>query len=246
MISLPSSAAEPWESVRRAFDQKDYPTALSLLQENPASADSASDYYNLGTTWFHLERFGLATAYLEKAATLAPSDPDVATNLRLARLQLAKILGKDRLDPAASLRDQIRAWIPLEQGMGIAGLLLLLFAGIGVRHYQSTRQIKSVFNSWIAIPAFVLTLGSGGLLLAEVLSEGANSGMLIERATIRSGPGDQFLDLGLLEVGQKIRLSGEQKKDSSPQAKTQDRIWVQILFRPGRFGWIPQHHLLAL
>lgn len=78
--------AGPWEEANAAFAAGQYSKALPLYQESiDRDGPSAARLLNLGNTQAKLKLTGPAVLSLERAAMLAPRDPEILTSLKAAR-----------------------------------------------------------------------------------------------------------------------------------------------------------------
>lgn len=207
----------------------------SLLQ---APEDRASYYYNVGTLHLHLSRLGPAVAYLEKARRMDPFDLDARRNLSLARAQLEKVLGPDRVDPAGTWLTSLSDELAPEQARALVGITALVLAWIWILGFRRTRRLGTTLGSAPSIGGIAL-LGSALFLFAltrwEVSSRPAT---FLEPAAVRSGPGPSFLELSKIDAGTKIRVIGSQSVAGD--------TWWQVRYAAGSVGWAQAKSLLLL
>lgn len=117
-------------------------------------AYSADSLYNLGNAYARAAKPGLAVLSYERAALLAPADPDINANLAYVRAS-AHLLMKPQSRVASLVevvRPTIAAWL------GVLGLVLL---GAGLLARRIARR-----PSWIPVASIVL----GGALMALTAS----------------------------------------------------------------------------
>ncbi len=123
--TLTSLRAGTWEDANAAFAAGDYARALPLYEEVIArEGPSAARLYNLGNTHAKLNQAGPAILCYERAALLAPRDPDIQANLKLIRPPGAAPL----VEPPPWWKAPIY-WLSLQEwswitGLGITALLL--------------------------------------------------------------------------------------------------------------------------
>lgn len=237
--------------------------ALVVLKTH--ADQSATYYYNVGTLSMQLGHSGEALAYLEKAKKLKPHDSDIQQNLNIARASLARVLGTERLDPASTWVESLADHMPLDEIRGTLGLVGLILAIFWIRSYLKTRNLRKTFLYPAALFSLVAFGVTGVLYGAQRLAEAHPPAVCLERQTIRSGPGDQFIALAQVEAGTKIRLLGptdsqwaqvryaeiatpEVNPDASGGKVTETRIGeTRIGQRIGqRIGWIKLEGLLPL
>lgn len=208
-----------------------------------AAANTATEYYNLGTRSYQKGQIGKAVAYLEKANELFQNNKDIQYNLQIARSALRKNLGERLLDPGASPIDWLTDHTHSPQIQALLALFTLSIVVMGFRRYWLTKNL----HDWTT----GLLTGSGLLLFVTLIAItrfphllGAHpAAIALENQPIRSGPGDQFLELTHIEAGTKVRLTGdsiEGTRDSTPQ------VWHQIRFSGDGIGWVKESEFLFL
>lgn len=240
LLLLPSGLAselDTWKAVEERVSQSQHQDALNLLLLRP-TAEAAADpehEYNVGTLALTLKKTGLARAYLEAAALRHPMHRDLAENLDIARTELEGLLGRDHLDPGLSDGD---LWLMALTHPGWRLLLPLLVAAGAL---LTARGWKRPFNAAPIAPGATL-LGIGLLLsLSALARRDEPPGYLTERAIVRSGPGEQHLELGVVEAGMGVRvLEGVLADEKEPNRK-----WRQVHFSASGVGWVPASSLLV-
>lgn len=229
-----------WEEIRNQYDSGNYEQALQLIDQ--VEDQGHHYYYNLGSIHFRLSHIGLAVAFLEKANHLYPYDPDTRHNLKLAQNALQSINGSLNLDPASSWLEFLVDSVALEQLEAVIGILLAMLISLWVRPYIRTRSLRAALlstGSTLCISALLLALL---VLGAKVLALSDPPAVLLKTEIIRSGPSDRFLELARVPVGVKLRLAGQEAKETSDRGLK----WVQVSFAPGSKGWVPSDSLLLL
>src|SRR4029077_16234904 len=127
-IPVPARAAAPadaFDQACHAYEQGKWDEAAdgfrSLLRyglEDPRLE------YNLANSEFKRGHIGEAVLHYEKARRLDPSDPDVATNLAIARSRIRDVID----DPTSA--GPLSAWRALQDRAGVAAQSLLALAGL--------------------------------------------------------------------------------------------------------------------
>jgi tetratricopeptide (TPR) repeat protein len=210
-----------------------YEEALKALEAAPQ--ETSAYHHNVGTVYFRLGSYGMALAHLEKAQALDPGDPAIAQNLQLARAQLALSLGAEKIDRASTWLETLAGRFPLEEIRGMLGLLAFVTTLFWLRGYWKTRRLRgTLFHpaGIVAVFAFALTSALYG---AQRLATERPAAVVLVPQTVRSGPGDAFMDLGRLESGVKVRALGPTSGD-----------WRQVRFGPDAIGWIKASSVLLL
>lgn len=233
-----------WTEFQQLYDAGKWDEAIQWLRSHPPKDPdvSASYFHNLGTTLIRSGQYGLATAYLEKAAQIDPSNEAVEKNLEFARAKLSALIGESRLDPAASWVDLWAPRLPVYEISAAFSLLLLLGLVSVAGRYRRLRQAKAAWFSRGGALIFLslLSLSLLGAVGAGLLSSPAATSL--ESEIVRSGPGERFLEIGRVETGMKLRTTGRVLPDEKDATKN----WLQIRFSPGQVGWLKASGLLLL
>jgi tetratricopeptide (TPR) repeat protein len=245
-----SSWAE-WESVKTLYDSLKYREALEALQSKPS--EKANYFYNLGTIYYKLVDMGPAVAHLEKANRLQPHDPSIQANLALSRLALIQTIGSDKLDPASSSFEQWGEEAPTEETQSILYFLVVISLLAWLSAYLKFRSLPKMLTSLLG------NIGLVGFLLAATLyfaNHWANRNpvaVLLQRQTIRSGPGDHYSSLSQLDAGVKVRILPNSTENSTDMTLTsssnpahQTESWQQVRYSSEGIGWVKISNLLVL
>ncbi len=253
---VPAGAAEKpdswgeWQSARTLYDAGRLQESLAALQSTPSH--SANFYYNVGTLYYRLGDSGKSVAYLEKANRLRAHDPDIQFNLTAARKALSQNLGEGKLDPASNWLESVADRIPVDEIRGTIGLVAFIVLLLWVRAYLKTRRLlKALLQpaGMVAVFAFLIT---ATIYIAHHFALMHPPAAALETTAVRSGPGDQFLELGRVDSGMKIRLLGPVATASSSgvapasDSAAAQELWHQVRYSAEGVGWIKASSLLLL
>lgn len=229
-----------WEEARRHYDVGNFEDALESFKENPSS--DANYYYNLGTVYLKMGQVGRAFAYLEKAHTMAPRDADIQINWNQARSALSRVLGEKNIDPTSNWIESIADNAPLYEVRSILAVFGWILVLVWLRNYYKSRK----FWKTLSHPASLFTLTAVGitssLLFAQTVTQRQPAAACLDAQVIRSGPGDQFLEIAKLSPGTKVRMIGSPTSHSS----NSDELWRQIRYSGDSIGWVRDSSLLPL
>lgn len=234
------SWAEPsqdWTELRSLYDSGKLDDALLLLQKHPSQ--DAAYYYNQGTLFLRTQRAGLAVPYLEKARRLNPLDGDIRHNLSLAQRAASHTLNSERQDAASNFIDRIADELSSAPARAAASLMVFALLLVSLKSYARSRSLKEWLTQGVG------PLGAFGLIgllvfcLSPQLVGARPLGYSLERQVIRSGPGEQFVDLGQLETGAELRIQDYTQT-------TGNTVWRQIRFTSDSVGWVQEAKVLIL
>jgi hypothetical protein len=190
--------------------------AYELLLERPER--NAVDDYNLGTLALRTGHLGASVAYLEKANYLKRHDPDFMHNLEIARASLVRTLGSEsKLDPASTWTEKLADHVSLEELRGVLGLLALAVSLLWIRVYLRVRGVRGTrdFKKCLLDPGSLTGLLTLGLVLGLYFLEreaGARPPVvLLSHVSVRSGPGNEFVQVAEIDAGVKLRMLGSAK-----------------------------------
>lgn len=229
---MPTLASEGVPMDRLVANGK-FAEAVAAARE--VTPQDAAYFYNLGTLLFRDGQIGPSVAHLEKAHALSPLDPAISKNLAATKVFLVQTLGEGRLDPASNLLERWADRLPLKVIQAILGLLIGFSAWTIVQRKRTQGGGKLFGVSLVFFLAISMLRMGMGL---------ASSAMVLELQTLRSGPGEQFLDLGRAEAGIKLRISGETR--IAEKAGSQTESWSQVRYSSDGIGWIKSSALLLL
>ena len=227
-----------WQEARALYDGGKFDEAAKSLVAHPA--ETAAFYFNLGTVYYRLGRLGNGVAYLEKSNHLMPHDPSIRQNLKLAREGLAKTIGAEKLDPASTWSETLADRISLEEVRATLGLFGCVLALLWIRFYLPSRDLKRTLLQPAALCCLIAFIITASLYAAERTAEDRPAAVVLEPQTIRSGPGDQYLDLGRVEAGTKIRALGPVGTEAGGVP------WKQVRYSQEGIGWVRSSSLLLL
>lgn len=234
---LASGADERYSAAGKAYEKKDYGTAITayeqLLQEGYRAADL---YYNLGNAHFKAGHIAAAILNYERALKLAPDDEDTRYNLRIANLQ---VVDKIETMPAVFYRrwiNSISGWCgPDTWSAWLIGLSWLLASIIfGFIITRSPGWKKVLFLSGVMVLFITLVVTLAGRESNRQVSRHDEAIILSPSVYVKSSPDEKGNDLFILHEGTKVSL--------------QDQVgnWQEIRLANGTVGWVTLNVLEAI
>ena len=215
---------------------------LDELKQHPTY--DATYFYNLGVLYGKLNQPGMATAYLEKANRLDPHDPELLSNLNLARTQFQQQLNAQKseiaLDGASNPFERFADRIQGEEIFGVIGLVTVIVSLLWIRAYLKTRHLLKTFlkpSGWFGVLALILMFAFYGVYKIGIMNPPA---VVILSQPLRSGPGMTYPEMANISAGVKIRLVG------SPVTVNENELWQKIRYKSEQTAWIPLSSLLPL
>jgi hypothetical protein len=182
--SPPGETAAAFAAAGRAYEAGRLPEARAAYEKLAAAGEAgAAVCYNLGNTWWRLNRRGQAVLWWERARRLAPRDDDVRFNLALARAasQDEEIALGDTLDRIAT---------PAELWWLVTALAWAVGLGAGVALWRGAEAAR--WRRVATVGAPLLALFAGWLIWRVRDLQAGWAVADVPTAEVRSGPGDQF------------------------------------------------------
>lgn len=166
----------------------------------PPASYSADGLYNLANSYVRAGKLGLAVLSYERAALLAPGDPDINANLAYARASAHVSMAPQR--GYARLVQSISPDLAAE--LGAAGIVLV---GIGLAVTRSTPRCRWLGRAAIALGVVQIGLmACNALLLWPRLQEGV---VLVDQTAAHVAPASLADTVFVLREAQSVRMLGE-------------------------------------
>jgi tetratricopeptide (TPR) repeat protein len=221
-------AAESFHQGAAAYEAGRYQEAARHFRRAARDIENGDLYFNLGNAYLKAGDLGRAVLWYERAARLAPRDPDLEFNLRQAR---TRVRDKEELADPALTRSVFWAagWWPPG---AVQAVLALFWAGfwllLGLRLYY-----KKAYFGWAA--AVML---AASLALAPSAFYGPYERLFIKPAVVlaetlpvKSGPGQTAAELFVLHAGARVLVEDQRN----------GRLLIR--FGPGKIGWVDQREV---
>ncbi len=230
-FSYAQSEGNLLQQAAAAYAQENYEAAIDLYEQVLTSGKEAFElYYNLGNAYFKTDQIGPAILNYERAARLAPADPDLQHNLALAQ---ARTVDKIDMVPVPELITGYKSFVNRFSAdtwgvFSIVAFILLLIA-IGSFLLFSAKWLKQLFLT-IAGVLLVLTLifFFFGWQQQSWLNNRKEAIVFSPSTRVVSAPNDTGTELFVLHEGTKVRV------------EERFREWVRIRIGNGNSGWVPE------
>ncbi len=193
----------------------------SILGEDRASA---ALYFNLGNAYFRRHQLGRALLSYERARRLRPRDPEIQTNLRLARSNLPYVrpAGMKLFKRISRMPFQ---WINLDEGtLGVLCVYLALMALLCVMALRKTARRRLKVPAQALAVIFVLGLS---LMYVKIMDLGREALVVRPRAEARFAPFEKATVHFELTEGMAVTVVDEKQG------------WLKVERPDGKTGWLP-------
>lgn len=217
------------EEANAAYSAGEFEKALELyLQEVEEKGESATVYYNIGNTYYRLNKIASSILYFERSLLLDPGNKDARFNLEIAKLKTV-----DRIEPIDEffLTNWFRSIRNLmttnEWSYFSIVCFILLIAGAFLFFFSRKVSLKKIgFFSGLVFLVFVV---SGNIFAYQQKKELTHRNTAIifsPTVTIKSSPDNSGTDLFILHEGTKVDV------------KSKLGNWNEIETADGNVGWI--------
>ncbi len=199
-------------------------TYESLLKEGYSSAEL---YYNMGNTYYRMNKIPKAILYYEKAKLLMPGDEDLDNNLKIANLS---VTDKNEILPELAIIRYFNNFISIRSSSGWIkiSIFFLWFALVSTAIYLLLSKLlfrKIGFYSGILF----MILSISTYIFGNFRNQLENKKFAIifsEVAYIKTSPEDNGKDAFYLHSGTKVQIK-ETLGD-----------WINIRLSDGKTGWM--------
>jgi len=201
-----------------------------LLKEN---GESAIVYYNLGNSYYKLNKVALSILNFERALLLEPGNKDIRFNLEIAKLKAV-----DRIDKVDDFF--LTVWFRSTQNLMSTDswsnfsitCFILLIAGLSLFFFSRRVIIKKLgFYAGLGLLVCVVFGNIFAYNQKKKLTQRKEAIILAPTTNIKSSPDNSGTDLFILHEGTKVKL------------KNNLGSWNEIETASGDVGWIKSSEL---
>jgi tetratricopeptide (TPR) repeat protein len=227
-------AQETVQQANEAYTKGDFDQAITLYQkaieENGVSADA---YYNIGNSYYRINKIAPAILNYERALLLSPGDKDARFNLEIAKLKTV-----DKIEPIGEffLTDwflAVQNVYSTNQWGRIALTGFILFIGSLILFFFTRKVVvkKMGFYSGIVLLVLVVLANIFAYSQKKKLTDRKTAIVFAATVNIKSSPDNSGTDLFILHEGAKVEI------------KNQLGNWKEIETADGNVGWIKSEEI---
>lgn len=220
--ALADDVVTTFETANRLYEEGKYRDAAesyaTLVNEGQVSANLC---FNLGNAWFKAGELGRAIVQYRLAARLAPRDPDIEANLRMAR----ELVRGEPPEAPSLWRRLVRA-LTMNEWAGLTGICVWgAFALLAVQQFRDVRA--AAWRRWSSAWLAGLAVSAAGLLGAWLDQRSAtNVVVTVPEAIVRYGPLEVSPQLVVVPDGTELTVLD--RKDD----------WLQVGGLSRGQGWV--------
>lgn len=197
---------------------------------------SAALYYNLGNTYYKLNRIAPSIYYYEKALLLDPGDPEIKNNLAFAKNMTLDDITEVPQTGLSRLLERTTGLMTFDQWAYLAVFFIFLFVFLYIAYYYlryATQKrlafITSLVFLFCSLSALVFAYVQFNNFQAEQPAI-----IFAPEVAVKSEPNPRSEEAFVLHEGTKV------------QVLEQLNEWKRIELADGSTGWIPQDALRVL
>ncbi len=236
-LSNADSGEDLFRLGNEAYTRSDYDSAITCYQQLERSGkNSVALYFNMGNTFFRLNKAPMAVLYYEKAKKLDPADEDILKNIALTNSKLI-----DRIKPLPEnffpkiTTKIIHLMSPFTYGILLLAITwsMFIFFAYYMRSKLSNKRRFYFYSGLASLVIFIFLFWVNVMLY--LIQNSSNTAILFnESEYIMSSPNDTSKELFLIHEGTKVIII--------------DKVgdWSQIKLVNGDKGWIPSAALVII
>lgn len=216
------------QSADSSYIKKNYELAINLYESLLQKGISPVLYYNLGNSYYQVNKIGKAILNYERALRIDPGNDDIRTNLELAR---AKTIDKVTYDPGFFYVSWIKSIVNI---VGIdswafiaVSLFVLMLASLFTFLMSNNIRLKQM-SIISCITSFLLFILANIFAWQQKRDFDSNDAIILSTsAIVRSTPSSDGTNLFVVHEGLKVTIVDSSMKD-----------WIEISLSDGKAGWI--------
>lgn len=223
-----STAQAAFEQGNEAYKIGEYKEALDSYKQAAEATEGVTINYNLGNTYFKLDKLPESILYYERALKFEPANADVLHNLQLVNGMIV-----DRIDNLPESKTNIW-WKDFRYGLGPDGWawvsigLAFITVILIILYYSSTSRNVRRFGFFVGILCLLLTVAAITLAQsAEKYRHAFNTAIIFtDKVDIKSEPRDGSVNVFVLHAGTKVHILAT------------DDEWYEVKIASGNQGWM--------
>lgn len=214
-----------------AYASGDYQTAQMLYQQVIQSGfHDPAVFFNLGNAYYQSGDLGHALLNYRIVQQFWPRDPDLNRNIALVRAERVDLQAEETgfFEGLAALTTSSFTFAELSLLVGVLwGIMFIGLAWIVFRPpWRKSLRIPLLILGFILVVGLLLLIGRFQVELYQ------RQGVVVQPVVqVRSGPGDEYLQLYQLHSAAELHLWDTQHG------------WVRFALPDGRLGWLPAEAL---
>ncbi len=220
-----------------AYNEGDYEKAaeqyLKILENGE---HSVAVYYNLGNTYYKMNKVAPSIYYYEKALLLNPNDTEIKSNLSYAQNMTLDAVEELPETGITKIYHKALALMSFDQWAYTAIICMFLFvlAYIAFYYMQYATQKRIAFIS--SLIALFLSICTAAMAYVQYADFNANQPAIVfsEEVSVKAEPNDRSSEAFKLHEGTKVNVLEELNN------------WKKVALADGKTGWLLNENIKLL
>ena len=226
-----------FEQATVAYNAGEYDKAITYYNDILDNGEHSSAlYYNLGNSYYKINKIAESIYFYEKALLLSPNDKEIKTNLSYAKNMTIDAIDTMPETGLSKLYKGVTGKLTFDQWAYVAIGFMLLFVLLYILFYNSNYAIRKRFSFIGSLLALFFSAIS--LLFAYIqrkdFIEHQPAIIFAEESSIKSEPNSSGAEAFIIHAGTKVNVLDHLNQ------------WNKIKLADGKTGWIQKSDLKLL
>jgi tetratricopeptide (TPR) repeat protein len=226
-----------FESASKAYNEGNYQEAIDNYHEILKSGQhSAELYFNLGNSYYKVNKIGPSIYYYEKALLLAPNDDEIINNLAFAQKMTIDAITPMPETAITRIMANVKNILTFDQWAYTAVVFMMLFVILYLAFYFfrfADRKRIAFIVSMVCLVGMVMSILFAVFQYRDY-TQTQPAIIFATEAAVKEEPNNRSATLFDLHEGSKVYVE-EELND-----------WNKIRLADGKNGWIPASDLRLL
>ncbi|SIP99126.1 tetratricopeptide repeat protein [Maribacter ulvicola] len=226
-----------FEQATVAYNAGEYDKAITFYNDILDKGEHSSAlYYNLGNSYYKINKIAESIYFYEKALLLSPNDKEIKTNLSYAQNMTIDAIDIMPETGLSKLYKNITGKLTFDEWAYVAIGFMLLFVLLYILFYNSnyaTRKRLSFIGSLLALFFSVISLLFAYIQRKDFI-EHQPAIIFAEESSIKSEPNNTGAEAFIIHAGTKVNVLDHLNQ------------WNKIKLADGKTGWIKKNDLKLL
>jgi tetratricopeptide (TPR) repeat protein len=226
-----------FDEATAAYNSGEYEKAIGFYTDILDDGEhSAAVYYNLGNSYYKLNKIAESIYFYEKALLLSPNDEEVKTNLSYAQNMTIDAIDTMPETGLSKLYKSVTGKLTFDQWAYLAIALMIIFVLLYILFYyanSSTLKRWSFIGSILALFICIIAIVFAFIQRSD-FKDLQPAIIFAEESSIKSEPNASSQQVFVIHAGTKVNVLDQLDE------------WNKIKLVDGKTGWIQKNELKLL
>ncbi|WP_339664267.1 SH3 domain-containing protein [Maribacter arcticus] len=226
-----------FDEATAAYNSGEYEKAIAFYTDILDDGEhSAAVYYNLGNSYYKLNKIAESIYFYEKALLLSPNDEEVKTNLSYAQNMTIDAIDTIPETGLSKLYKSVTGKLTFDQWAYLAVALIIIFVLLYILFYyanSSTLKRWSFIGSILALFICIIAIVFAFIQRSD-FKDLQPAIIFAEESSIKSEPNVSSQQVFVIHAGTKVNVLDQLDE------------WNKIKLADGKTGWIQKNELKLL